>query len=55
MTGTLHDGVGELFSHEDYQGRMILVRFRWKSAGADAAGWEQAFSADAGTRGRRTG
>jgi len=49
MTGTFRDGVGEFYSHEDYQGRMVFVRFRWTSAGPNAARWEQAFSADAGT------
>jgi hypothetical protein len=49
MTGTFRDGRGEFYSHEDYKGRMILVRFIWTSLGPDAARWEQAFSSDAGT------
>lgn len=48
MAGAFRDGVGEFYSHEDYRGRMILVRFRWTHGGPDAARWEQAFSADAG-------
>jgi hypothetical protein len=48
MTGAFRDGRGEFYSHEDYRGRMILVRFFWTSAGPDAARWEQAFSADGG-------
>ena len=48
MTGGFRDGRGEFYSHEDYKGRMILVRFIWTSAGSNAARWEQAFSADAG-------
>jgi hypothetical protein len=48
MTGAFRDGRGEFYSHEDYRGRMILVRFIWTSSGKDAARWEQAFSADAG-------
>jgi len=48
MTGTFRDGQGEFYSHEDYKGRMILVRFIWSSLGPDVARWEQAFSADAG-------
>ena len=48
MTGVFRDGRGEFYSHEDYQGRMILVRFFWSSSGPDAARWEQAFSGDAG-------
>jgi hypothetical protein len=48
MIGTFREGRGEFYSHEDYQGRMILVRFTWTSGGPDAAHWEQAFSADGG-------
>ncbi|HYW11054.1 MAG TPA: hypothetical protein VE871_03830, partial [Longimicrobium sp.] len=48
LTGTFRDGVGEFISHEDFGGRMVLVRFHWTSAGPDAARWEQAFSADGG-------
>ena len=49
MTGAFRDdGRGEFLSHEDYHGRMILVRFHWTRGGPDAARWEQAFSADAG-------
>lgn len=48
LTGTFREGVGEFISHEDYGGRMILVRFHWTSGGPDAARWEQAFSADGG-------
>ncbi|HST58792.1 MAG TPA: hypothetical protein VLK84_08895 [Longimicrobium sp.] len=48
LTGTFRDGVGEFISHEDYGGRMVLVRFHWTSVGPDAARWEQAFSADGG-------
>lgn len=48
MTGTFRDGVGVFYSHEDYQGRMILVRFHWTPTGPGLARWEQAFSADGG-------
>ena len=48
MTGAFRDGVGEFYGHEDYQGRMVLVRFRWTHTDRDAARWEQAFSADGG-------
>ena len=49
MTGAFgDDGRGEFLSHEDYQGRMVLVRFHWTPGGPDEARWEQAFSADAG-------
>ena len=48
MTGVFSDGVGSFYSHEDYKGRPIVVRFLWTSSGRDAARWEQAFSADDG-------
>lgn len=48
MTGAFRDGLGEFFSHEEFQGRMVLVRFHWTRSGPDAARWEQAFSADGG-------
>jgi hypothetical protein len=48
MYGTFRDGVGTFYSHEDFHGRMILVRFLWTHSGASAARWEQAFSADGG-------
>jgi hypothetical protein len=49
MYGVFHDGVGVFQSHEEYEGRMILIRFHWRSLGPDEARWEQAFSADGGT------
>lgn len=48
MIGTFRNGLGVFYSHEDFQGRMILVRFHWRSLGRDKARWEQAFSADGG-------
>ena len=48
MTGTFTNGVGTFYSHEDYKGRPIIVRFVWTSMGSDLARWEQAFSADDG-------
>lgn len=48
MSGAFRRGVGEFLSHEEYQGRMILVRFRWSLRGPDTPHWEQAFSADGG-------
>jgi hypothetical protein len=46
--GQFHDGVGEFFDHEDWKGRMVLVRFRWSHTGRDHALMEQAFSPDGG-------
>jgi hypothetical protein len=48
MTGTFVDGVGTFYSHEDYKGRPIVVRFLWTPIGPNLARWEQAFSTDDG-------
>lgn len=31
MTGAFHEALGVFYSHEEYEGRMILVRFHWRS------------------------
>jgi hypothetical protein len=46
--GQFRDGVGEFFDHEDWKGRMVLVRFRWSHTGPDHALMEQSFSPDGG-------
>ena len=46
--GAFHDGVGELYDMEPWGGRMILVRYQWRSRDRDHAHFEQAFSADGG-------
>jgi hypothetical protein len=48
MFGTFQNGRGEFYGQEEFQRRMILVRFIWTHTGRDAARWEQAFSADGG-------
>jgi hypothetical protein len=48
MVGDFHDGRGEFYDQESYEGRTILVRFTFESLGADAARSEQAFSDDGG-------
>lgn len=47
MCGAFRSGLG-VYSHEACEGRMILIRFQWRSLGPDEARWEQAFSADGG-------
>ena len=46
--GEFRDGRGEFYGCETLDGRAILVRFVISRVGADAARFEQAFSADGG-------
>lgn len=46
--GEFRDGRGEFISHEDFNGRMILVRFVITPLSADSCRFEQSFSDDAG-------
>ncbi len=48
VVGTFTDGKGELIDHEEFNGRMILVRYQWTPQGHDKAHMEQAFSIDNG-------
>lgn len=48
VIGTFENGVGTFMSHEEYNGRPIVVRFTWTSGDDTSACWEQAFSADDG-------
>ena len=43
-----HNGRGEFFAHEVYEGRYILNRFIWSHITPTSCRWEQAFSADGG-------
>ena len=42
------NGVGEFFAHDTFQGKPIIVRFRWTVLKGDHPHFEQAFSADNG-------
>jgi hypothetical protein len=42
------DGVGVFTSEEDYEGRPIIVRYRWFDITPTSCRWEQAFSVDQG-------
>jgi hypothetical protein len=46
--GSFRDGRGEFYSHEDFKGRMILVRFVITPLTPDTCRFEQAFSEDGG-------
>jgi hypothetical protein len=46
--GSFAGGVGEFYSHEDYEGRAIMLRLTWTPLGDAACRFEQAFSEDGG-------
>jgi hypothetical protein len=46
--GEFRDGRGEFYSHEEFNGRMILVRFVISVIGPDECRFEQSFSDDGG-------
>jgi hypothetical protein len=48
VVGEFKDGVGEFYDQEDYQGRMIFVRYRWSQIASNSAHFEQSFSTDGG-------
>lgn len=48
MIGQFHDGRGELYSQDTWEGRAIYVRFIWQSIDRDRTHFEQAFSDDGG-------
>ena len=48
VTGRFTDGVGEFYGDDTHQGTPIRARFTWSDITAQAAHWEQAFSADGG-------
>jgi len=50
MVGRFADGIGLFLADEDFEGRPIKVRFIWTPISATQCRWEQAFSADGGTR-----
>jgi hypothetical protein len=46
VAGRFTDGVGLFYSEETYEGRDIVVRYRWSDITATKLRWEQAFSPD---------
>jgi hypothetical protein len=48
VVGGFADGVGTFVGPDTFDGRPIVVRFRWSGITDRAARWEQAFSADDG-------
>jgi hypothetical protein len=48
VLGRFENGLGTFLGDDTFDGRPIRVRFIWSGIAADAARWEQAFSADGG-------
>ena len=49
VVGGFRDGVGTFLAADTFNGRRILVRFRWSDMTDTTCRWEQAFSTDGGT------
>ena len=48
MAGRFENGVGTFTAEELFEGKPIVVRFRWIIESNDRLRWEQAFSPDGG-------
>lgn len=48
VTGTFENGVGTFSAVDQFNGKPILVRFRWTQTQTESPLWEQAFSPDGG-------
>jgi hypothetical protein len=48
VVGEFKNGRGEFYDQEDYNGRMILVRYAWSDITPTSAHFEQSFSTDGG-------
>lgn len=48
MVGGFKNSVGEFYDQEDFNGKMIYVRFIWSRITPNTAHFEQSFSADGG-------
>jgi hypothetical protein len=46
--GRFNNGRGEVYDHEEIDGRMVFVRYVWSDITPNSARFEQSFSADAG-------
>ena len=48
VVGSFHNGVGTFFANDTFEGRPIVIRFRWFDISENSAKWQQAFSEDDG-------
>jgi hypothetical protein len=49
VVGRFENGVGTFLANDSFNGRPIVVRFRWSLPAPDQPRWEQAFSPDEGS------
>ena len=49
VVGGFRDGLGTFMGNDTFEGRPIIVRFRWSGITPTTARWEQAFSEDGGS------
>lgn len=43
VTGRFKDGIGTFYGEEDFNGKMVRLRFIWKAINEDLLYWEQAY------------
>lgn len=48
VTGEFHDGVGEFYNQQFWNGRAVTVRYQWFNLSPKSARMQQSFSADGG-------
>jgi hypothetical protein len=48
VVGEFADGVGLFYCEQEWEGRQIMVRYKWCDMTPQSARWEQAFSDDGG-------
>lgn len=46
--GSFEDRIGEFYARDVFEGKPIIVKFRWDATNAENPIWSQAFSADEG-------
>jgi hypothetical protein len=46
--GSFENRIGEFYARDVFEGKPIIVKFRWNAADAENPVWSQAFSADEG-------
>jgi hypothetical protein len=49
LIGSFHDGIGELFAQDTFNGRSIFVRARWSDITPNSHHFEEDYSDDGGT------
>ncbi len=50
QTGSFDGKIGEFYAKDVYEGKEIIVKFKWDATDENVPVWSQAFSADAGAK-----